>query len=124
MSLSLFAAVHAMGINLPQELPQASQPVFTFLVIAGLIICQFILMGIRVGIEQRALLALREANEGLLKAHLHLASLDAGFGFSPQAWEKLKREKAALEYALSLRLDDSDLEDEAEEGTSRARRAF
>ena len=38
--------------------------------------------------------------------------MEAGYGLSPLAWTKLKREKAALEYALSLRVDDSDLDED------------
>ncbi len=110
--LSMFVVSDAMGIEFPQELSHDNQWALAFLVTAGLVICQFVMACVRVGIEQKALAALHEANARLTKARRHLAALEAGYGLSPLAWTKLKREKAALEYALSRRVDDSDLDED------------
>ena len=79
--------------------------------LAGLVVCQFVLGWLRVGIEQRALLALHETNASLVQARTALASLKTGFGFSMGEWTKLQREKAALERFVRLKFGDVEVRD-------------
>src|SRR5262249_7530752 len=77
--------------------------VLYYAVVFGSVICQFGMVWVGVGIEQRARNALRESHRQLAQARQALDSLQHGFGFSLEEWEKLKREKRALEFALRCR---------------------
>jgi hypothetical protein len=82
---------------------------FACCVLAGLVACQYIMAWLRVGLEQRALLALQETNASLIEVRQTLAHLKAGFGFSMDDWARLQREKAALERFVRLRFGDVDV---------------
>jgi hypothetical protein len=110
-SIALFAAFQWLGIEFSNELPPASQLGFAFCVLAGLIVCQFVLAWLRLGIEQRALMALQETNASLIQARKTLAILREGFGFSMDDWAKLQREKEALQRFFRLRFGDADVEE-------------
>jgi hypothetical protein len=110
VSVGLLGALQAWGIAFPNELPPATRLEFAFSALLGLIACQFVMAWVRVGIEQRALLALQETNERLRKARETLALLETGFGFSMDEWARVQREKAALERFVRLRFGDSDVE--------------
>jgi hypothetical protein len=108
-SIAGLAACHWQGIVFANELSPSSQLWFACCVLAGLVACQFILAWLRVGLEQRALMALQETNASLIEARKTLALLKAGFGFSMDDWAKLQREKAALERFVRLRFGDADV---------------
>jgi hypothetical protein len=123
-SLAGFALLDAFGVRLPQELSPTSVHVFGFAAVVGLLLCQFVLAWVRVGIEQRALGALHEAQQSLAKIRAEAESLKTGFGFSMEDWAQLKREKAALEYfverrfgKLDIRGEDLDLDDDDPDDT-------
>jgi hypothetical protein len=116
--LTFLALLQKWGVDFTYELPQANRLRFEFYALAGLVVCQFVVAWVRVGIEQRALLALRETNERLRKARETLALLETGFGFNMDEWARVQREKAALERFVRLRfgLDKADaLVDEADD---------
>ena len=96
-SFIVFAVAHAFGWTPPSDVPPDSQTLLYVFVGSGLILCQFILTWVRVGAERRAGLALAESNRRLADARRVLKTLKAGFGFSVEEWQQLKREKAALE---------------------------
>jgi hypothetical protein len=102
-SVGVFALVEGLGITLPQELSSLSLHVFGIAAVAGLLLCQFVLAWVRVGVEQRALDALDEARKSLARMRAEAESLKAGFGFSMEDWARLKREKAALEHFVECR---------------------
>jgi hypothetical protein len=64
---------------------------------------------IRIGIEQRALGSLQRTRRKLAKARHELQDLQSNFGFSIKDWERVKREKAALEYFVRRRFGTVDL---------------
>jgi len=111
--LGAFAGAAAAGFVFPQELTGLVARDFSFLVLMGLITCQFVLACVRVGIEQRALAALRDANKKLAESRRCAEELEAGFGFSLEEWTKLRREKAALEHFIKLRVGPMELENDA-----------
>ncbi|MEX2114286.1 MAG: hypothetical protein WD845_13925 [Pirellulales bacterium] len=112
-SIAGFGALQWLGISFSKDLPLSSQLGFAFCVLLGLIACQFVMAWVRVGIEQRALLALHETNERLSSARQTLASLEASFGFSMSEWARVQREKAALERFVRLRFADHDADESA-----------
>ncbi len=116
-SIAAFGILQGLGVAFPNNLPLGSQLGFAFCALLGLIACQFVMAWVRVGIEQRALLALHETNERLDSARQTLASLEASFGFSMDEWARVQREKAALERFVRLRFGEheaheSELDDE------------
>ena len=94
-AIAALAGCYRYGIEFPTELSPQNELAFAACVLAGLVVCQFVLAWLRVGLEQRALLALRETNAKLDEARKTLATLKAGFGFSMDEWARLQREKAA-----------------------------
>jgi hypothetical protein len=102
-TVGAFALLEALGVRLSQELSPRSVHVFGFAVVAGLLLCQFVLAWVRVGVEQRALDALHAAQQNLARTRAEADALQAGFGFSMEDWARLKREKAALEHFLESR---------------------
>jgi hypothetical protein len=109
VSIAGLAACYWLGIEFANELSPSSQLWFACSVLAGLVACQYVMAWLRVGLEQRALLALQETNASLVEARKTLAVLKAGFGFSMDDWAKLQREKAALERFVRLRFGDVDI---------------
>jgi hypothetical protein len=110
VSVAVMGALQVGGMTFPIELPPATRLEFAFSALLGLIACQFVMAWVRVGIEQRALLALQETNERLRKARQTLATLEESFGFSMEEWARVQREKAALEHFVRLRFGDSDVD--------------
>ncbi len=104
-----FAGCHWLGIEFPSELSHRQELVFACCVLAGLVVCQFVMAWLRVGLEQRAWMALQETNASLAEARKTLAMLKAGFGFSMDEWARLQREKAALERFVRLRFGEVDV---------------
>jgi hypothetical protein len=111
--LGAFAGAEVSGFQFTRDMTGQMERDFAFMVLMGLIVCQFVLAWIRVGIEQRALAALREANKKLAESRRCAEELEAGFGFSLEEWTKLRREKAALEHFIKLRVGPMELEDDA-----------
>ncbi len=120
LAIAAFVAAEALGVSFPQELSDRSILIYYYLALAGLIVCHFLLAWVRVGVEQRALVALHETNQRLADAQSKLDLMQTHFGFSMDEWGRLKREKAALEFVLRRRVagfgvsggDDSDPEDD------------
>lgn len=110
-SLAILAVLPTLGVEFANELPSTSTTPFAFAVLAGLVTCQFVLAWVRVGIEQRALLALQETTARLANTREALAEIELGFGFSVDEWGKLQRQKAALERFVRLRFGDVDLDE-------------
>jgi hypothetical protein len=96
--------LEALGVQFPLDVPPENAKALYFAVLLGLVLCHFVLASVRVGVEQRAGAALREANRRLAQARRTLETLEEGFDFSVDEWKKLKREKTALERALSHKL--------------------
>jgi hypothetical protein len=111
-SIAAFALLPALGLELPQALGPQSAELFGFAAVAGLLVCQFVLAWVRVGVEQRALEALAEAQRKLASARADAETLEATFGLSLDEWERLKREKAALEYFIERRFGKLETSDE------------
>jgi hypothetical protein len=112
-----FALAEVNGTQFSNELAPDALHVFLVAALAALVVCQFVLVAVRVGIEDRAQRALREASRQLLQVRKDMATLKAAFGFSLEDWTKLQREKTALEQLLKYKLegadpDDADLEDD------------
>ncbi len=99
------ALARAWAAPLPSELSAGAVTVFEFVALGGILACMLWVAALRVGVEQRARIALSEANRRLAQAREDLLALEEGFGFSMTEWENLKREKAALEFAMQARLD-------------------
>lgn len=112
VSIAALAAAEAAGVRFPQDVPVAQQKTLYFLVLSCLVICHFVFAWLRVGSEQRARLALREANRRLAAAREVRKTLELGFGLSIEEWEKTKREKLVLERLLAQRTEDADESDE------------
>jgi hypothetical protein len=108
-TVSAFAVAQTLGVVFPQELTSTGQRVVGYALVAGLLLYQLIAVWIRIGIEQRALGSLHRTRRKLAKARNELQELQAGFGFSIKDWERLKREKAALEYFVRRRFGAVDL---------------
>jgi hypothetical protein len=60
---------------------------------------------VRVGIEDRAQRALRDARRQLAAVRKDLATLKTSFGFSMDDWARLQREKIALEQLVKYKLE-------------------
>ncbi len=103
-TILLFGIAEGMGIDLPQDVPAENAKFLYFAVLSGLVLCHFLLASVRLGVEQRARVAIKEVNRRLAQARRTLETLEAGFDFSIEEWEKLKREKAALERALKIKM--------------------
>lgn len=69
VSIGLFALAATWGMPFPQQFSPRNLDVFGFTLIVGLVICQFVMAVVRVGVEQRALVALHEASFGPCRAH-------------------------------------------------------
>ena len=116
-ALAMIAAlmgVESLGVSLPNDLAPDEFRLLYYAVVFGSVICQFGMVWVGIGIEQRARNALRESNRQLAQARQVLDSLQRGFGFSLDEWTRLKREKQALEYALRCRsaAEDRAIDDE------------
>jgi hypothetical protein len=114
VSSGAFAVAYLLGFPFPQYLTPGQLSVFNYAALAGLMLCQSFMACIRLGVEQRALAALFETNRRLADARRHLQGLQTSYGFSPDEWATLKREKAALEYALNLLVEGGELIDDEE----------
>ncbi len=112
VSVAVLGALQTWGVTFPIELPPATRLEFAFSALLGLIACQFVMAWVRVGIEQRALLALQETNDRLRKARQTLDLLETSFGFSMEEWARVQREKAALERFVRLRFGDDEADEE------------
>lgn len=110
-SLGVFSLLQGFDVSLPQELSPLSVHIFGFSVVVGLLLCQFVLAWVRVGIEQRALEALQDAQRSLARTRAEAESLKSSFGFSMEDWARLQREKAALEYFVKCRFGKLDIVD-------------
>lgn len=113
VSIGLFALAGAWGMPFPQQFSPRSLDVFGFTLIVGLVICQFVMAVVRVGVEQRALAALHEARRRLANVRRDLDTLQAVYGFSMDDWARVQREKAALERFVRLKYGKLDLVDSA-----------
>lgn len=120
-SVTLLAAAEVLGVTFPQDVPVGDQKTLYFLVLFGLVICHYVLGTFRVAGEQRARVVLREANRRLAESREAMRTLEAGFGFSVEAWEKMKRENVTLERLVAEKFhvsedqeDDDDEDSEAE----------
>jgi hypothetical protein len=111
VTITLIAVAEVLGVNFPQDVPDGNSKPLYFLVMCCLVICHFVLASVRVGGEQRADVALREANSRLARTREALKTLEAGFGFSVEAWEKLKREHAGLKWLVAQKIDVTDDQD-------------
>ena len=105
VSVAFFALGSVLGIYFPQPLDAGQMRLFGFAIVLGLVLCQFIMAALRVGIEQRALAALRRAKRQLRETRRRAKTLKLCYDFSIEDWEKLKLEKSALEHILRLRYD-------------------
>jgi hypothetical protein len=114
-SICIVALTSALGWTFPQELTPAQLSILGFSVLAGLLVCQSFMACIRVGVEQRALAALQITEGKLAETRSHLAQLKASYGFSLDDWTRLKREKAALEQALRLRIEGGEFIDDEDD---------
>ena len=122
-TFAAFALVDAFGWHVPSDVPAGHARLLYVLVVAGLVLCHFVMAWVRVGSERRAGLALAEANRRLAASRSTLKTLQAGFGFSfsVEEWQQLKREKAALERVVQQALDDvatGDEDDANDDGLS------
>lgn len=115
VSVAVFALLTGLGVGFPQEVNPSSMYLFGFLLVAGLLLCQFMLAWVRVGIEQRVLDALQEAERKLVKTRAEADALEAAFGFSMEDWTRVQREKAALEYFVECRFGNLGLDPMDEE---------
>ncbi len=114
-SFVAFALVDAFGWHLPSDVPADRARLLYVLVVGGLVACHFVMAWVRVGSEQRAGLALAEANRRLAALRPTLKTLQAGFGFTVEEWQQLKREKVALERVVQQALDDGETDDDDNE---------
>jgi hypothetical protein len=110
-SIGLFALASALGVSFPQQFSPQDLKVFGFTLVVGLVVCQFVMAVVRVGVEQRALAALHEARRRLSDVRRHMATLQAVYGFSMDDWARLQREKAALERFVRVKYGQLDLVD-------------
>ena len=91
-----FALTEFQGSQFPNDLAPNAFHVFFVAALAGLVVSQFIVLAVRVGIEDRAQRALRDARRQLAAVRKDLATLKTSFGFSMDDWARLQREKIAL----------------------------
>ena len=101
--IAVLVGADVVGVQLANDLNASQFRMLYYAVVFGSVICQFVMVWVGIGIEQRARDALRESNRQLADARQLLDSLQQGFGFTLDEWTKLKREKQALEYALRCR---------------------
>jgi hypothetical protein len=123
LMIAAVIACEALGLVPPNGLTAVQVGMLYYAVVFGSVICQFAMVWVGIGIEQRARDALRESNHQLSQARKCLESLQQGFGFSLEEWTKLKREKQALEYALACRGNRDDKKIDAELDAIEARLA-
>jgi hypothetical protein len=116
-AIAALVGIEAVGISLPNDLAAAQSRALYYAVVFGSVACQFLMVWVCVGFEQRALVALHESNRQLAQARKVLESLETGFGFSLDEWTKLKREKQALEFALRCgsTVDDLEIDEDLDE---------
>jgi hypothetical protein len=100
-----FALTEFQGSQFPNDLAPNAFHVFFVAALAGLVVSQFIVLAVRVGIEDRAQRALRDARRQLAAVRKDLATLKTSFGFSMDDWARLQREKIALEQLVKYKLE-------------------